>query len=191
MSELIELVNSYRLSVSSRDQEAALAEIVEGIEPEIYLFLATRVPGQEVSSLTNETLVSVFKGLKGFRGSSNAEFWGWVYQIARKRVAQYFEKAEKSEGTIVMDPTIIAELLEKSGSIHPFENEEQRTKVISAIEELRSTDPEGAAILQEHYFAGLPYSVIGEIYGKSPEAVRMKASRAMDKLETILKKGSQ
>jgi RNA polymerase sigma factor (sigma-70 family) len=191
MQEPIELVNAFRMAVSTSDREDTLTALIERIQPEVHVFLLSKVPIDAVTSITNETLLGIAKGLAGFKGESNGEFWAWSYTIGRKRVAQYFERSRRDETTVPMDPKALSELLEQSGESRPFDDQAEKMDVLFAIEKLRESDPESAEVVWDHYIAGLPYAAIAENCNKSVDAARVQIARAVQKLERLLRRENE
>ena len=86
MTQLIELLARYRTAGSLEEKNEAAVDFVQLFGPNLHLFLAQRIRPEVVDDVFQETLKGIFRNEHQFEGASDAQFWGWCYQIARNKL---------------------------------------------------------------------------------------------------------
>jgi RNA polymerase sigma factor (sigma-70 family) len=82
------------IGAARRGDEAAWSDIYRRFEAPVYT-LALRMTGHrdEAAEVLHDTMLKVFEGIHGFRGSS--PFWAWVRQIAVNTALMRLRRAER------------------------------------------------------------------------------------------------
>ncbi len=152
----------------------------------------------ESMDLVQETLIHAFSGLDGFTYSNEGDFVRWLSRIAENELRGSLKKLHADKRDIRKEVR-----LENFGSstdggyVKPhvpiqtttpsmiLSGKEDLAKLEKAIDELK---PEYKEVIILTKIEGLSYQEIGQKLGKSSDAVRMLATRAMAELTTIFGK---
>ena len=152
----------------------------------------------ESMDLVQETLIHAFSGLDGFTYSNEGDFVRWLSKIAENELRGSLKKLHADKRDIRKEVR-----LENFGSstdrgyVKPhvpiqtttpsmiLSGKEDLAKLEKAIDELK---PEYREVIILTKIEGLSYQEIGQKLGKSSDAVRMLATRAMAELTTIFGK---
>lgn len=169
-----------------RRDDSAMASLVERFQDRIFR-LAFRVlaDAARAEDAAADALSVVWSRCQSWRGESRAATWihqvAWRvildHQRARRRWWRFWELDRASEtcATGQLDPPTSAEAREQR------ELTEQR--VLLALGQLTA---EERALIHWHYFEDLPLAEIAEIVGVSRDALKMRLSRARQKLRRLL-----
>ncbi|GAA4326438.1 hypothetical protein GCM10023149_29260 [Mucilaginibacter gynuensis] len=119
-----------------------------------------------------ETFISVWKNLAGFR--KEAQLGSWIFRIATNHCLRALEVARRMPPGDM--PLHLAEVPEESP-------EEKQRWLYQAIATLPETD----RIIISLELEGLPQAEIAEVVGMSPVNIRVKIHRIKEKLAIQLK----
>ena len=164
---------------------AAWAEAYDRYSASTYAFLAHLVGGSRplAEELHQELWLAALSAIERFDPDRGA-FRGWLFGIARNRVAMHLRKAAPpadrgaaalAEETAGSDERLAAEALAAV---------ERDDAVRAALVELG--DP-GRTVLLGKYVESLPVAEIAERIGRSPKAVESLLSRARERLRHLLR----
>jgi RNA polymerase sigma-70 factor (ECF subfamily) len=121
----------------------------------------------QAKDLVQETFISVWKNLDGFRNQSQVSTW--IFRIATNHCLRAIEVAKRMPAAEL--PFELAETVEESP-------EEKLTFLYRCIAELEETE----RIIISLELEGLPQAQIAEVVGLSSGNVRVKVHRIKDKL---------
>ena len=149
-------------------------------------FQAKGIPAENSETLTQETFLSVYRGLIGLRQED--QFEGWLYKIAMNvlRDARDHQRAKKrAGGQVPLDAVGGPAAAEGSGrapaatpEASPMDamlEKERREKLHAALEELPA---QMCRCVQLSVVSGLTYSEIAGVMGLSPNTVRAHLHQA-------------
>jgi len=152
----------------------------------------------ESMDLVQETLIHAFSGLDKFTYSNEGDFVRWLSRIAENELRGSLKKLHADKRDIRREARLENfGSSTKGGYVGPYgaiqtttpsrilSGKEDLAKLEKAIDELKPEYRE-AIILTK--IEGLSYQEIGQRLGKSSDAVRMLATRAMAELTTIFGK---
>jgi RNA polymerase sigma-70 factor (ECF subfamily) len=154
----------------------------------------------ESMDLVQDTLIHALSGLHNFTYKNESEFIRWLSKIAENELRSKLRKLHadkrdvhkevrfdnggtKSEGRYVG----IHEPIQTTTPSMILSRKEDLVKLEKAIDELKPEYRESIILTKVE---GLSYQEIGQKLGKSSDAVRMLATRAMAELTTIYRKVS-
>ena len=173
----------------------AFRSLMERLQYPITGYLHRLVGEREVAlDLAQDTFLQVYKEIG--KTSSHLELDAWIYRIAtnyglrylnRKRLRLFipFSFGSDTQGNEGMS----AEEMQERSMIEP--SFEERTETSMLIQEAFSMlAPTDAACVQLHYSAGFTYEQIGLIVKISPEAVRKRVARGVEKFRKVYAQGS-
>jgi RNA polymerase sigma-70 factor, ECF subfamily len=176
----------------ARDTEA-FRFLMERLQQPIIGHLYRLVGDREVAlDLTQDTFLQVYREIE--KTSADLALDAWIYRIAtnyglqylnRKRLHQFirfsFDTSFSSDENMHPYNFIYAEGTVSSG-LSIEEQTEMRMLIEQALSSLR---PKDAACLQLHYANGLTYEQIGRLVASTPEAVRKRVARGVEKFRAV------
>ncbi len=173
----------------------AFRSLIERLQQPITGYLHRLVGEREVAlDLAQDTFLQVYKEIG--KTSFHLELDAWIYRIAtnyglrylnRKRLRHFisfpfgYEVSEEGSFSLSTD-----DLLKLSTTKPSLEDQTETSMLIEQA--LSSLSPKDAACLQLHYGDGFTYEQIGEIVNISPEAVRKRVARGVEKFRNIYAK---
>jgi RNA polymerase sigma factor (sigma-70 family) len=185
MDPIIGLVNKYRSATNEAAKMKAAEKIIFGVSDPITLFLLSRTPAGVLEDVRQTILVSIVRGLDGFRGETDVQFWAWCYQIARNTLSKSY-KEEKNDPAVAMDPEELVRLVEASGKKSPISDEE-RVILTDALALLKKASPDCFALLWKRFMLGFGIQEIASELGLAFDAARMKINRCIEISGELLK----
>ena len=170
----------------------AFRSLVERLQYRITGYLHRLVGDREVAlDLAQDTFLQVYKEIS--KTSSHLELDAWIYRIAtnyglrylnRKRLRLFipfsFGSDHPGEEVSGMHHE---DMLEQSMIASSFEEQTETSMLIK--EAFSMLAPADAACVQLHYVAGFTYEQIGPIVNISPEAVRKRVARGIEKFRKV------
>lgn len=163
---------------AKQGDSAAFSRLYDLYFKKIYQFVFYRVSHKEIAEdLTEDVFIKAYSKLSGI--NSNTSFEGWLYQIARNRVIDYYRDKKQMvaldeiENTFSYEETVIDTL-----------HLESRQKIL--LETLKKLKSDQQIVLKLKFFENLENEEIAEILGKTEGAIRVIQHRAMQKLKELL-----
>jgi RNA polymerase sigma factor (sigma-70 family) len=152
----------------------------------LLIFFTRRCFDAQVAlDLTAETFMEAFASRRTFRGSGDDEAGAWLYAIARRRLARYFEHGSVSRqlGRRLAGGVPVA-----------CDAELERIEELASLDELRAVlreqlmtiDPGQRQALWLRVVEEQPYSAVARALGISEPAARARVSRALRALSEPL-----
>jgi RNA polymerase sigma-70 factor, ECF subfamily len=167
--------------------------LIERLQQPITGHLYRLVGDREVAlDLAQDTFLQVYREIE--KTSADLALDAWIYRIAtnyglrylnRKRLHQFvrfsFDSSLFSDGNMHACNFIYAEGTQLSGP-----SLEEQTEMRMLIEQaLSSLRPKDAVCLQLHFGNGFTYEQIGRIIAITPEAVRKRVARGVEKFRAV------
>lgn len=173
-SELFALLNL----VKSGDS-AAFGKLYDLYFVKIYRFIYYRVSHKETAEdLAEEVFLKVHSKLSGL--SEEGAFEGWLYQIARNLVIDYYRKQKM---TVALED--VENTLEYESNIIDVLSLEQQQKTLLRLLKLLTADEQ--ALVKMKFFENLENSVIAAVLNKSEATLRVMQHRTISKLQKLIK----
>lgn len=148
----------------------------------IYKFIYFKTHHKETAEdLTSQTFIKALKKIDSFNCNSGGTFTGWLYQIARNTVIDFYRTQRL--GYNIDD---IWDLSEKEDIDKDIDIKEQLTKVEKYLKKLGSHQRE---IVILRVWESMSYAEIAEIVDKSEVNCRMIFSRTIKVLRTKMPLG--
>lgn len=165
------------LEAARAGEEWAFARLYDALHPSLLRYLRWQEPSV-ADDLASETWLAVAEGLGRFEGDENA-FRGWVFTIARRRLANH----RRSEGRRRTTPIPHDTLAEVGMAEDPSDLVMDRTSAQAAISHLASVlSPEQAEVVILRVVGGLTVAEVARVIGKRPGTVRVLQHRALRRL---------
>ena len=132
----------------------------------------------EAEEAVQETLVAAHAGMHGFRAEGTVR--AWLFGIARRTCARRIEARVRRERKLMLVHDADAS---SPGPDDMIETRRRAAVVREALERLKPSEREALLL---RYEAELSYREIGHACGLDEATARKRASRALEKLATLL-----
>jgi len=132
----------------------------------------------EAEEAVQETLVAAHAGMQGFRAEGTVR--AWLFGIARRTCARRIEARVRRERKLVLVHDADASC---PGPDDVIETRRRAAIVREALERLKPSEREALLL---RYEGELSYREIGQACGLDEATARKRASRALEKLATLL-----
>ncbi len=186
MTDLIDTVRRCQQAGSPEERTAACDEVIRTISPKLHLYLCSELEPAWVEDVHQEVLIGVATGLRGFRGTTEPEFWGWCFGIARHKVCDAVSRKQRTkERFISVDEEQLRRAVEVTAAGQALPQEEA-AEVEEALFVLARLGEPCAGLLRLRYLVGLSLEAVGMAYALSPDAARMKVNRCLDRARELL-----
>jgi RNA polymerase sigma-70 factor, ECF subfamily len=157
----------------------SIAELCEAHYPAVLKYMRYRVDASSAEDLTNEVFLRVLGHVEEQKGS----FIAWLYRIAANVVIDHARTKGARKETAVEEKKMDA-----IGSVGvPSERSDRRMDIETAMTELTDDQRE---LVTLKFIQGLSNAEIGEVTGRSPEAIRGLQFRALRAMQETLSKGT-
>lgn len=168
ISELIER--------SKKGDTRAFQELSRHFDDRVLAYLSARLRSRDDAlDLLQHVLIDLWKGIKEFRYSSDPEFFGFVFLIARRRLYRSWGEDE----SLSLDEVPESEYLDTTPTTEGLATD---------IEEaLHALDKVAQEIVSLKHWSRYSFKEIGEMLGMEEGAIRVRHHRAMKRLATLLK----
>lgn len=184
MADLIKLVKTYRLTAGLADRIRLADEIFRMIEPDLRLFVFSRVSPDAAQDALQEVLKAVATGMKKFEGGTEKEFWAWSYRVTRNKINDHF-RSKAADRMQPIAPEQLWQMMEISAQDAPI-SPAVRLDLEHAMQLLTASKPECYDFLWKHFVFGLDYGEIAEETGMSYDNVRMKIGRCLEEAKSLI-----
>jgi len=162
-------------------QERAFGCLYDELQPAILRYLRWKEPSM-AEDLAAETWLAVAERLAGFEGDEGA-FRGWIFAIARRRVADHRRRAARRQTAPVPDEVLVG--LADPGD--PAELVVEKLSAQHAITQLTATLPaDQAEVVVLRVIGGLSVEETARVMDKRPGTVRVLQHRALRRLANEL-----
>jgi RNA polymerase sigma factor (sigma-70 family) len=131
-----------------------------------------------------EVLKAIAVSLKGFKGDTHKEFWGWCYRIARNKLSDHFRQ-QYAERVQPLPPDELWQMMELTAHAKPI-SPGVRHDLDHIIKLLTAAKPDCADLLWKHYVIGLDYAEIALERDLSYDNARIKIGRCLDEAKSLV-----
>jgi len=164
-------------AAQSERNEATFKSLYDLIANDVFLYVDSRTPTREDAlDTTQGVLVDLWVALPKFTYRGDAQFYGFIFTIAKRRIAKFYRsqtKASRIRASDYCEPiaTISTEHIQSAELVH------------TALKVLRDKDKE---VLILRYWLQRSFKEIGETLKISEQNARIRHHRALIKLEKSL-----
>ncbi len=177
------MVTEVRVVESLRAGDAqAFRDLIERLQQPITGYLHRLVGNREVAlDLAQDTFLQVYKEIG--KTSSDLSLDAWIYRIATNYGLRYLNRRRLRQIVRLEGPKETPEDFNKYLMVAgPEDESETRILVHQALAQLK---PRDAACLQLHFGSGFTYEEIGQVLAMSPDAVRKRVARSVEKFRVV------
>jgi RNA polymerase sigma-70 factor (ECF subfamily) len=176
------MVTDVRVVESLRAQDVtAFRSLVERLQHPITGYLHRLVGSREVAlDLAQDTFLQVYKEI----GNTSEDLLldAWIYRIATNYGLRYLNRKRLRQ--IVGIDSLFTPEDTNSGLMVAGPEDQTETRVL-VQQTLSQLKPKDAACLQLHYGDNFTYEEIGQVLQMSPEAVRKRVARSVEKFRVL------
>ena len=159
-------------------QQTAFTEIYELYFKKIYRFIFYRVSHKEVAEdLAEEVFLKAFSKIASVNKAE--AFEGWLYQIARNLVIDYYRQKRSTVPLEEIENTLEYE----TNVVEIFDLSQEQKTLLTLIKELSA---EQQVIIKLKFFEELDNVAISELLNKSEGNIRIIQHRAILKLRELM-----
>lgn len=169
-----------------RLDQQAWADAYDKYVTSTYAFIAHLVAGDRVlaEELHQEAWLTAMSAIDQF-AADRGEFRGWLFGIAKRRVAMHFRKANGRSEKQLYEETDEASTTGNDLLPHDVIEEVERTDAVRAA--LAELDESARDVLVNKYVDSMSVAEIADRVGKSPKAVESMLTRARSRLRSLLR----
>jgi RNA polymerase sigma factor (sigma-70 family) len=164
-----------------KTRDPALVEpVVTALSTDIFLYVSNRGYSMEdAKDMRQDVMLDIVKGIFSCRAKDRPQFFAWCYAIARHRIARFLRE-RKRQPQPHPDFDALRERADTYAASQPsLENE--KSKLREAIEILRRLGGDCYELVVSRHFFGLGLKEVGENFGISEDAARMRINRCLEK----------
>lgn len=164
---------------AKRGDEQSFGQLYELYFEKIFKFIYFRVSHKEVAEdLTEEVFIKAWQKIGHVKEES---FAGWLYQIAKNRVIDYYRQKK-----ITIDLDEISNILETDDDLSGDANALIEHQIFIGL--LKQLTPEQQIIIKLKFIEDLDNDEIAELISKSEGSIRVIQHRAIQKLQELFNK---
>jgi len=166
--------NLERLIKASKEGDAeAFHELYDSLGQPIFAFIVARTNNREdAKDILQGVFIDVWRALPKFSYSSDKKFYSFVYTIARRKLARYYESRVS-----------IVEYTEE----HTKENyETMDEEAMSFLPVIHKLKPKYREVLELRYWVNLTFADIAKFLKTRETTVKVRHHRALKQLEALL-----
>ena len=162
---------------AAQDPEA-FGKLFDRYGLKVYRYTFSRIHHHEsAEDITSQVFHDAFESISQYKPI--APFAAWLFTIARRRIADFFRKADPSEPLLDDVPQDKPEILTSV-----IKGEELR----ELEQQLLALNEEEHELLRLRFAAGMRYQEIATLFDKNPGAVKMSIYRLLDRMKENMEK---
>ena len=163
-----------RISVDK--DRGAFDELYFLLEDQLFRFIVSRVRDRvRAKDILQDVLVDIWKAMQSFSYKSDAQFYGLVFLITKRKIIRHIETEKRNAYVLLEDNQDYAE-------------EEEKTDPVFILEAVKSLKDKYREVVELRYWSRLSFREIGNMVGSKEEAVRARHHRALKMLNNYYKK---
>lgn len=174
-----------------KNDQAAFGEIYDGYIKKIYRFVFFRVSAKEIAEdISHDVFTSLLNYLKN-KENEIKNLQAFLYQIARNKIADHYEQANREKTTTWQEERAAEVLTEKEQTdeldLNKLMDDQLAVEKISmAIKQIKNVEWQEAIIMR--FVEDLSIKEIAVIWQKKTGTVRVILHRAMQELKQQIEK---
>lgn len=161
------------IHLAQKGNERALAQIYDSYARSIYRYHYSRVGNAaDAEDLTSQTFMAVIESLPRYQ--HRGRFTAWMFQVARNKAMDHFRKNHSMSDMTdsVADPV-------QTDALEAIYQNVSRARLRALMQSLDDDEQE---LLRLRFTAELSFVQIGQLLGRSEDAVRKSVRRLLDRL---------
>lgn len=168
------------IAKAKQGDSVAFGQIYDLYFQKIYKFIYYRIGHKQMAEdLAEDVFIKTFAKLSSL--ADTGLFEGWLYQIARNQVIDYYRQKK-----LTVDLETIENTLEYETNVVDLINLQYQQAILLKL--LKELGAEAQAVIKMKFLEDLDTAEIAGILGKSQGAIRVLQHRALNKLIELRKK---
>lgn len=164
---------------AKKGESMAFDELYGLFFKKIYRFIFYRVSHKETAEdLSEEVFLKAYSKLSSL--SEDKSFEGWLYQIARNLVIDYYR--QKKDPVVALED--VENTLEYQTNIVDIVNLDNRQKILLKL--IKELPAEQQVVIKLKFFEDLQNSEIAELLHKNEGTIRVIQHRALAKMQELI-----
>jgi len=152
--------------------EALYLHYVKGIYRYLYSRMGSRADAEDA---TAQTFLSALEGFDRYR--HDGHFGAWLFAIARRKAADHFRLAGRSQ-------FLSDDLLAKEPDLQQQADHDERLRAL--MQAITSLDEEEQELIRLRFAAQLGFAEIAKLMGRKEDALKKSLYRLLDRLQSQL-----
>lgn len=154
-------------------QASAFEELYRHMVDRIFAYVASRTATREsAQEVTQDAFIELYRSLPKFTYRSDEAFYGFLFTIVKRQLAQHYAAQKVHATTALNDDTVVEETrIEESLSV---------TKALASLDEVTRE------IMVLHHWSRFTFGEIATMLGMQESAVRVRHHRALATLSPLL-----
>lgn len=162
--------------VEAKDSEA-FDELYYLLQDQLFRYIVSRLRDRDKSKdVLQDVFVDLWKALQRFSYKSDAQFYGFVFMITKRKIVRAIE-LEKKNAHISIDEQKHFDTVDENFSLGG-----DMDTIKNTVESLKEKYRD---VLILRYWSHLSFSEIGVLVGAKEDAVRVRHHRALDMLKNL------
>ncbi len=181
MAKVLERTEDDDLVLKARTQADALGRLYELYYERIFRFCVHRLFNKEIAEdVTSAVFLQVARGIRSFKGRTEADFQNWLYAIAANQANAYIRKTSRRR-------KLLAEAVGSmmGSAAGGTDNSPDWPRLYTAILKLK---PQHQTIVTLRFFENLKYEQLAKILNVKEATVRVTLHRILKRLRGLLTK---
>lgn len=156
---------------AQKGSQGAFREIFERMHARVFRYVLSHTPERdEALDLTQEVFVDLWKALRGFSYKSDEEFYGFVFLIAKRKIARFYKHRR---ATVSFDEESMSE------SAAEAEHEDYRF----LMKQIRTLTERYQELLRLRYWGGMKLAEAAAVLGITEGTAKVWHHRALQELK--------
>lgn len=139
---------------------------------------------EDIDECTGDVFADIFRYYDS-SAENHGDLSGFIGTVARRKAVNYFRKLTASAETVSIDTDAVLQLKSDSDIEYDTEKHEMQRKMLGIINSL--DEPDRTIIIQKYYY-NRTSAEISKMISMTPQSVRVRSSRIVRKLKTMLEK---
>lgn len=166
--------------ITEEGESSAFDELYYLLSDKLFRYVLSRIRDRDKSKdILQDIFVDLWKSLQRFSYKSDAQFYGFVFTITKRKISRFIED-EKKRSYISID--MQENLFEEDSPVYVDDNTELIKNCVDILKE------KYADIIILRYWSGLSFGEISKMLGINEEAARVRHHRALSMLRVIYEK---
>lgn len=184
MGALIDMVQQYLKAGSLAEKQRLGDALLDALGPDLFHYIQHRCQKGCEDAVQQETWLSLFKSLPGFKGQTDEQFRAWCFRIADRRCADSL-RGRKRQREHATDPEELARLAEAGAAVEPAAFA-TRDLAAQALKLVRKVKPPCYDLLVWRYVLGYDLETIADEMQLDYDTVRMRLVRCLELARKLL-----
>lgn len=161
------------IDASGKGDEHAFEELYTSLSQQMFGFIAARTNSRDdAKDVLQGVFIDVWRALPRFTYSSDKEFYSFVYKIARRKLARYYNSR--------------VHVVEYTEEYMKENYETIHTESMNLLPIMQKLKPKYREVLELRYWSHLPFADIAKFLKTQETTVKVRHHRALKQLKALM-----